>query len=137
MAAIVLGVVLWPGGSPLVPTVQAVSQAEYPASAPYPDESSDAAGASYEAWYQDQAARRNGANNATRLWAPSSSHHPPVSGRGKPRKPGILSLSLYMALAMLAELTDGNNRQQVLDLLDVPDLETLRTRATALWQSTM
>ena len=58
VAAIVLGVVLWPGGSPLVPTVQAVSQAEYPASAPYPDESSDAAGASYEAWYQDQAARR-------------------------------------------------------------------------------
>ena len=46
VAAIVLGVVLWPGGSPLVPTVQAVSQAEYPASAPYPDESSDAAGAS-------------------------------------------------------------------------------------------
>ena len=40
-----------------------------------------------------------------------------------------------MALAMLAELTDGNSRQQVLDLLDVPDLETLRTRATALWQS--
>ena len=31
-------------------------------------------------------------------------------------------LSLYMALAMLAELTDGNSRQQVLDLLDVPDL---------------
>ena len=39
VAAIVLGVVLWPGGSPLVPTVQAVSQAEYPASAPYREDS--------------------------------------------------------------------------------------------------
>lgn len=54
-------------------------------------------------------------------------HHPPVSGRANRRKPGILSPQLYMALAMLAELTDGNSRQQVLDLLDVPDLETLRT----------
>ena len=136
VAAIVLGVVLWPGGSPLVPTVQAVSQAEYPASAPYPDESSDAAGASYEAWYQDQAARREWSKQCNQTLGSFLSSTIPQFLAGQTEENRVYSpLSLYMALAMLAELTDGNSRQQVLDLLDVPDLETLRTRATALWQS--
>lgn len=43
-------------------------------------------------------------------------------------------LSLTMALAMLAEVTDGESRQQLLDLLGVEDLEALRETAAALWQ---
>ncbi len=67
----------------------------------------------------------NGANNATRLWAPSSPPTIPQFLAGQTEENRVYSpLSLYMALAMLAELTDGNSRQQVLDLLDVPDLET-------------
>lgn len=80
----------------------------------------------------------NGANNATRLWAPSSPPPSPSFWQGKPKKTGYTPpLSLYMALAMLAELTDGNSRQQVLDLLDVPDLETLRTRPRPCGSPTM
>lgn len=44
-------------------------------------------------------------------------------------------LNIYLAFSMLAEVSDGNTRQQILDVLAVPDIETLRTRAMALWQS--
>ncbi len=42
-------------------------------------------------------------------------------------------LNLYMALAMLAETTEGQSRQQVLDLLGTDSLESLREQAAALW----
>ena len=42
-------------------------------------------------------------------------------------------LNVYMALAMLAETTAGESRQELLTLLNAPDLETLRARANALW----
>ncbi len=42
-------------------------------------------------------------------------------------------VNVYLALAMLAELTDGNSRGQILALLDAPDIETVRQRAKALW----
>ena len=44
-------------------------------------------------------------------------------------------INIYIAFAMLAEVSDGNTRQQVLDMLGVPDVETLRTNVTALWES--
>lgn len=43
--------------------------------------------------------------------------------------------SVYTALAMLAETTAGNTRQQILDLLDVPDIETLRLITAGLVDS--
>ena len=44
-------------------------------------------------------------------------------------------LNVYLALAMLAETTDGATQQQLLDLLGVADLESLRTEAEALWRA--
>lgn len=44
-------------------------------------------------------------------------------------------LNVYMALSMLAELTDGDSRQQILDLLDTEDMETLREQAKAIWNA--
>ncbi len=41
--------------------------------------------------------------------------------------------NVYMALAMLAELTDGESRQQILDLLGTESVESLRTEAKYLW----
>ncbi len=43
--------------------------------------------------------------------------------------------NVYMALAMLAELTDGQSREQILDLLGTESVETLRTEAKYLWGS--
>ena len=42
-------------------------------------------------------------------------------------------LNLYLALGMLAELTDGNTRAQLLDLLNCGSLEDLRSLASGLW----
>lgn len=43
-------------------------------------------------------------------------------------------INAYIALAMLAEVTDGESRQQVLDALSTPDLDTLRTQVGAIWE---
>ena len=44
-------------------------------------------------------------------------------------------LNIYLALAMLAEVTDGNTQRQILDVLNVPDVPTLRENAAVLWKS--
>ena len=44
-------------------------------------------------------------------------------------------LNLYLAFAMLAEVSDGNTRQQILDLLHAADIKTLRQRVGLLWDS--
>ncbi|MBR6950422.1 MAG: serpin family protein [Oscillospiraceae bacterium] len=44
-------------------------------------------------------------------------------------------LNAYIAFAMLAEVSDGNTRQQILDMLGAADIETLRANVSALWKS--
>ena len=44
-------------------------------------------------------------------------------------------ISLYAALAMLTELTDGSTKQQVMDLLSAADSEALRKTVHDLWVS--
>ncbi|MBR5995190.1 MAG: serpin family protein [Eubacteriaceae bacterium] len=44
-------------------------------------------------------------------------------------------LNTYIAFAMLAEVTDGNTRQQILDMLQVSDIETLRQNIRTIWES--
>ena len=44
-------------------------------------------------------------------------------------------ISLYAALAMLTEMTDGDTKQQVMDLLGAADSETLRRTVRDLWMS--
>ena len=43
-------------------------------------------------------------------------------------------LNTYIAFAMLAEVTDGNSRQQILDMLGAPDMSTLRGNIKTLWE---
>lgn len=44
-------------------------------------------------------------------------------------------LNIYMALAMLAETAEGESRQQILNLLGVDTIETLRNNASILWNA--
>ena len=44
-------------------------------------------------------------------------------------------ISLYVALGMLTELTDGETKRQVMALLDATDTETLRQQINRLWMS--
>ncbi len=44
-------------------------------------------------------------------------------------------LNVYMALSMLAEVTEGDSRQQILELLGAEDISTLQTKTAALWEA--
>lgn len=44
-------------------------------------------------------------------------------------------LNVQMALAMLAETTDGNTRKQILELLGVNDISALRQQTSAIWKA--
>ncbi|MGN0999294.1 MAG: serpin family protein [Faecousia sp.] len=44
-------------------------------------------------------------------------------------------INLYMALSLTAELTGGDSRQQILDLLSADSLESLRTQANSIWNA--
>lgn len=41
----------------------------------------------------------------------------------------------YIGLAMVAEVTGGNSRQQILDLLGTENTDTLRTQVSAVWET--
>ena len=44
-------------------------------------------------------------------------------------------LNVYMAMAMLAETTGGNSRQQILDLFGLETIEQLRDQASQVWNA--
>ena len=57
-----------------------------------------------------------------------------LSGAGEEN--AVLSpVNIYMALAMLAELTDGESRAQLLDLIGADSVEALREQASAVWRA--
>lgn len=47
----------------------------------------------------------------------------------------VSPVNIYMALAMLAELTDGNSRSQLLELIGADSVEALREQAKAIWRA--
>lgn len=74
----------------------------------------DAAVATLNTFFKDTAASYMTGTKENRVWSP---------------------VNAYIALAMLAEITDGNSRQQILDVLNTPDIETLRNHVSGVWES--
>ena len=55
---------------------------------------------------------------------------------GKDNENAVCSpVNMYIALAMLAEVTDGNSRAQILDMLGVSDIGSLREQVKCIWES--
>lgn len=55
---------------------------------------------------------------------------------GADEENAVLSpVNIYMALAMLAELTDGESRGQLLELIGSQDIEAVREQAQAIWRA--
>ena len=139
--AILAGVVLWPGGSPLSQTASAaIVEAEYPDRAPYP-KSTPLTGmpdeAAYAAWREENQARQelaSGVDNESMAGYYAATMAEFLGDNGGEN--AVYSpLNLYLALAMLAECTDGDSRGQILALLGVDDLDALRTQAQNLWSA--
>ena len=57
-----------------------------------------------------------------------------LSGAGKENRV-CAPLNIYLCLAMLAEVTEGESRGQILSLLGEKDIRDLRSRARALWNA--
>ena len=149
-AAIAGGVLLRPGGGPLVTSAYAIEQAVYPETAPYPDETEyinpltgdfDDEGFSqvYDAWRESLLAQREAgqrlADDPGGLPAFLRAAIPQFLSGSPGENRACSPLNVYMALAMLAELTGGESRQQILDLLGAESGEALRAQANALWQA--
>lgn len=145
--AIIAGAVLWPigGSTPSILNSYAITEAEYPTRAMYPrdedyiDENGEVDWEAYntatDLWLEERTANR---------W--NSSYSDGVKNYIKTSVPTFLStdkdenrvyspLNVYMALGMLAELTDGDSRQQILDLTGAADIQTQRAVAQNLWNA--
>ena len=135
--ALLAGVLLDPFGSsgPTVNASYVIAEAEYPDMTPYP--TNDRAGnfsEQYDAWWQDVRSRM-GVQGTDALGAfCGDAARQYLTGAGTENRV-VSPLNVYMALAMLAELTDGESRAQILTLLRAEDIETLRAQATELWNA--
>lgn len=89
----------------------------------------------YDAWIESVEAQRreNGyADGLESFFSVSIKQF--LSGSGTENK-AFSPINVYMALAMLTELTNGNSRQQILDLLGAENIETLRKQANDVWNA--
>lgn len=151
--AVAAGAVLEPwsrgGGTDVLPSggpVRAVALAAYPEMAPYPNEADfwDAAGnfdddgffEAYQAWLDNrQAQTGQGTGYEGSLSDFYAATLPVFLSGGEGENRVCAPLNVYFALGMLAELTGGESRQQILDLLGQDSMESLRAQASALWNA--
>ena len=115
-----------------------VASPSYPVLERYPDEALyadlGAYDAAYKAWRESQRAQYNQpdgyADSLTPFFADS------IRLLLSQEENSVYApLNVYMALAMLAETTDGNSRQQILDLLGADSIEQLRAQAGHVWNA--
>lgn len=88
----------------------------------------------YEAWEAEQLARAETKNAALTglqtFFTDANSRF--LSGQGN----SVWSpVNAYIGLAMVAELTEGSSRQQILDLLGTDSTADLRSRVSVIWES--
>lgn len=90
----------------------------------------------YAAWREDRSEQMTQAQLCVEGLAPflREASRAVLTGSGEENR--VFSpVSLYMTLAMLTEVTGGETRQQLLDLLGAPDVETLREQVGTVWEA--
>ncbi|MBD5139499.1 MAG: serpin family protein [Ruminococcus sp.] len=127
--------------------VETLAEAEYPVMAKYPNEDDcfdengvwqdELAALYYYPWEEQGVERRQAGSllvyDSLTGFVMSTSNEFLTGSDGENRvySPG----SAYMALAMLAETTDGNSRCQILDLFGADSIEDLREQAENMWKA--
>ena len=116
-----------------IPASYRLSTATYPLMAKYPTEGYDRE--KYNAWRESvrqQELYRGAGENLDPFFEKTILQF--LSGAGTEN--AVYSpLNVYLALAMLAETTAGESRQQILDLLECNSIEDLRTQVHAIWNA--
>ncbi|MBR2310350.1 MAG: hypothetical protein IKA47_07440 [Oscillospiraceae bacterium] len=109
-----------------------VAKAEYPKLAKNPEAME---GGNYNAWWEDQKAIHTQpegyADSLADFWL--ALNQTLLTNTNK-KNITCSPVNIYMALAMLAETTGGESRQQILDALGADTIESLRTQANQVWQ---
>ncbi len=137
------------GGCAAVPPADIgyeLAAAVYPQMAKYPDEESfiDGSGqfdhegfaAVHDAWLADRNAQRNQPEGYTDGLGEFCSRTVRTFLSDTLDENRVYSpLNVFMALGMLAEVTDGESREQILTLTGVDNIEALRTKAHAVWNA--
>ena len=129
-----------------VPSKFSVAQAVYPETVAYPNEmsyigatgefDSDAFHEDFTAWRESKNARSSqyeGYREGLDSFFSASIREYLSDTEGKNR--AYSPLNVFMALAMLAEITDGESRGQILELMGKSDINELRQQAKAIWNA--
>jgi len=110
-----------------------LAQPDYPKMSAYPVHYDAAA---YDAWHSDQKSLHNQpANYADNLQGYFAKLLSQLLKDTDQTNPVCSPVNIYMALAMLAETTGGESRQQILDLLQTDSMDALRTQAGHIWKA--
>jgi len=124
-----------------------IAEAQYPEMAPYPNEQAytdpitgewddEGFSAAYNAWRESRKAQRSQPEGYTEGVEAFTHLAAKAFLAEEQGKNGVISpLNLYLALGMLAEVTDGASREQILSVLQADSIETLRSRAESLWNA--
>ena len=91
--------------------------------------------AAYKAWADSRSEIRPTSDYSQGLDVYFHAVLPVLLGETDAKNCVVSPMNLYLALAMLAETTAGESRQEILDLLHAADLKTLRTQANAVWRA--
>lgn len=118
-----------------------IAEAEYPQMAPYPDpdhygsEGDDEFDKAWNAWWEDLSSRRRMTGYVAGMsgFLEKSIRH--FLSASMDQNTAFSPVNLYVALGMLAELTNGNSRAQILELLGSPDIQSVRDQVCGLWNA--
>ncbi len=109
----------------------ALAEAQYPQMAPYPGEPHTEK--QFEDWWEDVRAQRRDLGDISSLQTffmnSSAVFLSDTDGQNRVYSP----LNVYMALSMLAQLTDGESCSQILSLLGSDSTDALRKQASDVW----
>lgn len=116
--------------NPLKPNFLSLRLAKYPQMMQYPADFEE-----LPAWYDSKAERKvyyGAGKNLGPFFRKTTKEF--LSGAGDENR--LYSpLNVYMALAMTAEISDGETRQQILDLIGADSMESLRKQANSVWNA--
>lgn len=139
-AAILVVVIFGPDSSSPILKAQAIALAEYPEMVQYPKDLSEddpSFWSAYEEWFNGLMEQKSHVtvkyNSKLKTYAINSLHTFLSDTDGKNRT--ISPMNIYMALGMLAEITDGTSRKQLLNALGCASIEELRSTANSVWNA--
>ena len=130
--AILGGIFLHPGGRL---TAYAIAQARDPRMTHYPSGPAQFIEPLHDAWWKDVRAQRRDLGDISSLQTffsrSARTFLTGTEGENRVYSP----LNVYMALSILAQLTGGESREQILTLLGSDSMDALRQQASDVWNS--